>query len=98
MLVLHRARGPGDAAADLSHPALPDGVVWLDLLKATPEETAYVERVTGISLPSFEDLSEIESSSRIYMMNGALYLSTPLVSRADSGEPVTTPLGFVLTA
>src|SRR5205085_2531662 len=25
-------------------------------------------------------------------------LSTPLVSRVDSGEPVTTPLGFVLTS
>jgi magnesium transporter len=97
MLVLHSPNGRSDTVADLSGAALPSAVAWIDLLKADPEEIAFVERVTGLSVPSFDALSEIETSSRIYMMNGALYLSMPMISRAESGEPVSTPLGFVVT-
>jgi magnesium transporter len=48
-------------------------------------------------VPSVEDLSEIESSSRLRSQNGAIYMSAPLVYRADSDQPMTTPMGFVLT-
>jgi magnesium transporter len=48
-------------------------------------------------LPGIADLSEIESSSRLRNRNGAIYLSAPLVYRADSDQPLTTPVGFVLT-
>jgi magnesium transporter len=42
------------------------------------------------------ELSEIESSSRLRVEKDALYLSTPIVFRTESGEPVTTSVGFVL--
>ena len=58
-------------------------------------KTAFVERSTGLSLPSVEDLSEIESSSRLRAQHGALYLSAPLVHRAAADDPHTTPVGFV---
>src|SRR6185312_15237321 len=82
---------------DFASASLAPDVVWLDLLKPEPPEIAFVERTTRLHVPSFEDLREIESSSRLYVENGALYLSTPAVFRADSGEPITTPVGFVLT-
>jgi hypothetical protein len=50
-----------------------------------------------LDVPSIEDLSEIESSSRLRSQNGAIYLSAPLINRADSDQPLTTPVGFVLT-
>jgi magnesium transporter len=56
-----------------------------------------VKRTTGLDVPSIADLSEIESSSRLRNQNGAIYLSAPLVHRADSDQPLTTPVGFVLT-
>ena len=42
-------------------------------------------------------LSEIESSSRLRTRDGALYLSAPLIYSADSDQPTTTPVGFVLS-
>ena len=98
MLVLHSCSAEGGKpAADLTAGSLPPETVWIDLMKAEDDEIRYVERATGLQLPTYESLSEIESSSRLRSEGGALYLSTPLVFRAESGEPRATPVGFVLT-
>jgi magnesium transporter len=83
--------------ADLSATSLPDGIVWIDMMSPTAEETAFVERVTGLEIASRDELSEIETSSRLRAEKGVLYLSMPGVFRRD-GIPITTPLGFVLSA
>jgi magnesium transporter len=71
--------------------------VWIDMLRPEPDEIAFVKRTTGLEVPGIEELSEIESSSRLRSEAGALYLSAPLVYRSDSDQPVSTPAGFVLT-
>jgi magnesium transporter len=58
---------------------------------------AFIRRGTGREVPSIGNLNEIDSSSRQRHQDGAIYLSTPLVYRADSDQPLTTPVGFVLT-
>jgi magnesium transporter len=83
--------------ADLSASKLPDGIVWIDLLSPTPEESAFVQQVTGLDVATRDELSEIETSSRLRSENGVLYLSMPALFRSD-GVPITTPLGFVLSA
>lgn len=85
-----------NVVSELSADSLPPGVVWLDLMQGTPEEVAFIERTTGLHVPSIAELSEIETSSRLRIENHALYLSTPLLLRANTGEPVMTPVGFVL--
>src|SRR6266478_7343267 len=70
---------------------------WLDLLDPTPEERASVERDYGLELPSREELSEVESSSRIAEENGVLFLSIPIVSHAHAIEEEPSPIGFVLS-
>jgi magnesium transporter len=98
MLTLyHSCAAPGERPADLAEATLPANVTWIDLLKPEPDEVAYVKRTTGLEVPSIGDLSEIESSSRLRNRNGAIYLSAPLIYRADSDQPLTTPVGFVLT-
>jgi len=97
MLALHARTGdivPAPARFDAA--ALPADIVWADLLNPSAEETAFVERAAGLRLPSVEELSEIESSSRLRTEDGVLYLSAPLVHRATAGDPQTTPVGFVL--
>jgi magnesium transporter len=97
MLVLHARTGEiRELPADLGTAAMPPGVVWIDAVTPSPDEVAYVERVTGLSLPTYEELSEIESSSRLRTDDGVLYMSAPAVHRAIAGAPQTTPVGFVL--
>src|SRR5947207_10862081 len=73
MLLLHSRTGEiCRAPEDLGGNTLPPDLVWIDLLKPSPEEVAFVERATGLELPNYEALSEIESSSRLRAVNGAL--------------------------
>ncbi len=98
MFALHAHTGEiHGAPADLATAALPQDIAWVDLLRPDASETGFVERATGLHLPTIEEISEIESSSRLRVEDGVLYLSAPLVHRAIAGEPQTTPVGFVLT-
>jgi magnesium transporter len=98
MLFLYQSRAArGERLTDLARASLPANVAWIDLLRPEPDEIAFVERTTGLDVPSIEDLSEIESSSRLRHRDGAIYLSAPLIYRADGDAPKTTPVGFMLT-
>src|SRR6267143_2690415 len=81
-------------AVDLS--ALPENAVWIDLVKPTPEEDHAVERLAGIAVPTREDMQEIEISSRLYIENGARYMTATLMCAADTENPRTTAVTFIL--
>ena len=83
---------------DLSAATLSPEVIWIDMCAPTPEEIAFVERVTKLHVPSRAEISEIEVSSRLNIENDVLFLSTPISYRADGVRPATTPVGFVLSA
>jgi magnesium transporter len=70
---------------------------WFDLFDPTQDERASVERVTGLALPTREQLSEVESSSRVSIDNGVLYLSVPGVIHVDDAEEMPSPVGFILS-
>ena len=75
----------------------PGGAVWVDLVDPTPEEAARVRSATGLRVPTKEQVSEIESTSRLAFEGGAYYLSTPLVTPRGDGQLVLTPVGFVFS-
>jgi magnesium transporter len=85
---------PGDLATSV----LSSDVLWLDLMQPNAQEIAFVERTTGLHVPTPDELSEIESSSRLRTEDGTLYLSAPLVHRAITDQPQSTAVGFVLCA
>ena len=70
------------ASADLA--ALPESAVWIDLVKPTAAEDHAVERLAGIAVPTREDMQEIEISSRLYIENGARYMTATLMCAADT--------------
>jgi magnesium transporter len=70
---------------------------WLDLLDPTEDERAGVESKYGVKLPSREELSEVESSSRVAQENGVLFLSVPFVSHGRGVDEPLSPIGFVLS-
>jgi magnesium transporter len=98
MLMFSDSRGiRGQLKADTERERLPGDIVWIDLLQPEPAEIDFVERITGLEVPSLDELSEIESSSRLRARDGALYLSAPLIYRPEPDQPISTPVGFVLT-
>ena len=75
----------------------PDGAVWLDLHSPTPAENKLVERALGIALPTREEMQEIEVTSRLYVENGARFMTATLMCHSDSDVPRTTPVTFILS-
>lgn len=77
--------------------ALPPDAIWIDLKTPSPGEDKAVEKLVGIEIPTREDMQEIEASSRLYVENGARYMTATLMCAADSSAPRTTPVTFILT-
>src|SRR6201986_2888219 len=82
------------SADDLA--ALPEGAVWIDLVKPTQAEDKAVEKLAGIAVPTREDMQEIEISSRLYIENGARYMTATLMCNSDTDMPKTTAVTFIL--
>jgi magnesium transporter len=97
MISLYHRDGTVRTLSDLDRESLSPEDIWLDLDNPTREEVDFVERTTRLQMPSLEDLSEIEASSRVYVDNGALFMSAPLAHRSDTEQLVAAPIGFVLT-
>jgi len=97
MLAVYVARGAAlerrlvEAAADL-----PEGAVWVDLLSPTAAEDKLVERSLGVAVPTHEEMQEIEVTSRLYVENGARYMTATLICQTETANPRTTPVTFIL--
>lgn len=96
------AVGPSDEAdlPDVYEPVeapAADGRVWIDLVSPDAAALAHARETCGLRIPSREDLSEIESSSRHFVENGALYLSAPIMTASETSEPRLSPVGFIVT-
>ena len=76
---------------------LPGTIIWIDLLNPTEQEKEFVKSRAGVRIPSVDALSEIESSSRLIVERGTIYVSTPVVAQADSADAFLSPLGLILT-
>ena len=96
MLSFHVAGKNGIAvAADAK--TIPSEVNWIDAVRPDVREIAFLERALGIEVPTLETLSEIETSSRLRSAKDWLFLSIPMIHRAEGFMPALTPLGFVLS-
>ena len=69
---------------------------WIDLLSPTVEEDRTVEDFLKISIPTKEDMQEIELSARLYDEDGADYLTMLAVSQVHLDDPVKSPITFIL--
>jgi magnesium transporter len=76
--------------------ALPKNVIWIDLLDPTSEERAFVEHRAKLRLPSEDELSRIEASSRIRVERGVLYLSAPVLAAGNTPDAHLSPAGFII--
>ncbi|HXH00197.1 MAG TPA: magnesium transporter CorA family protein [Sphingomicrobium sp.] len=77
--------------------AVPKGAIWVDLLEPTKAEEALAEKFIGTNIPTREELSEIEPSSRLYQKNGAAFMTMSVLHGIADGHPGSDPVGFILT-
>jgi len=98
MLSVHIPRGTSlvRQVVDEAGP-IPDGAVWFDLMTPTQAEDKLLERTLGIAVPTREEMQEIEVSSRLYVENGARYMTATLMCQSDTASPKTTAVTFILT-
>jgi len=96
MLFAYTLRGNSLERATVSGGALPDGAPWFDLVTPTPDEEKLVEGKLGLEVPTREEMAEIEPSSRLYIENGVRYMTATLVYNAETDNPKTTVVTFIL--
>jgi magnesium transporter len=70
--------------------------VWIDLVSPTQQEEHAVQEALGLEIPTREEMSEIESSSRLYREGDTLFLTANFLYGVDSAELGSTPITFVL--
>jgi magnesium transporter len=82
-----------DSAAIWSAPTEP---VWIDLVSPSRQEDADVEKLTGVQIPTRDEMEEIEASSRIYQEHGAHYMTAIVLHQEDAPQvPTVTSRRFL---
>src|SRR5262245_34252875 len=76
---------------------LPENAVWVDMVTPSVQEDRVVEQLLGIAVPTREEMQEIEVSSRLYLENGARYMTATLMCQSDTPAPKTTAVTFILS-
>ena len=69
---------------------------WIDLYRPLPEQVAQTNAL-GVEIPTLEDMSEIEISSRLFLDGGNAYMTAVLPGLTPDGDPISGPVTFILT-
>jgi magnesium transporter len=97
MLAAYSPRGTSlDRVEVKSESDIPEKAVWFDLVHPNLAEDKTVERILGIAIPTREEMQEIEVTSRLYVENGARYMTATLMCQSDTANPKTTAVTFIL--
>ncbi len=70
--------------------------VWLDVVEPTPEERSKVEAAYGLTLPTPEEVREIEPSDRLYAKGQARFMTATILVHADAPLPQRGSMTFIL--
>jgi magnesium transporter len=73
------------------------GSSWIDLIDPTDAGKADFETAFGLRVPTREELSEIETTSRLRSEQVALYMSVPLIVTSPDGAWMIAPTGLILS-
>ncbi len=99
MLSVYIPRGASLERTAVEPGAAPsEDAVWIDLVMPTVQEDKLTEKFLGIAVPTREEMQEIEVSSRLYVENGARYMTATLMCQSDTATPKTTAVTFILSS
>lgn len=75
-----------------------DTVVWVDLLRPSPEEERATEAWLGVGIPTREEMEEIEISSRLYVAeDNRFFMTATLPAQTEGDRPEMAPVSFILS-
>ncbi|MBR4107483.1 MAG: magnesium transporter CorA family protein [Akkermansia sp.] len=72
------------------------GVFWIDLLTPDAEELRYAESLCAIEMPTKDEMREIEATSRLYCEDGGRFMTTTVLSRVETDDPIIAEITFIL--
>jgi magnesium transporter len=72
-----------------------DEALWIDLYRPLPEQAEAVAAL-GVTVPTLEDMEEIEISNRLYREGGIDYLTVVLPGLSTTKTPMSGPVTFIL--
>ncbi|GLK73840.1 magnesium transporter CorA family protein [Ancylobacter dichloromethanicus] len=75
---------------------IPPDAVWVDLFRPGEGEDRTIEAALGISVPTREEMVEIEPSSRLRVENGARYMTGAIVCNSEGERPALAEISFIL--
>lgn len=93
--MLYAYRTSAGRLTRIAEPAPLTEAVWIDLFRPGPDEVASVEAL-GISVPTIEEMEEIEISSRLYREEGVDYMTVVLPGLSAEAMPVLAPVTFIV--
>lgn len=97
MLRIYAREADHLAVQDASVPAPETQVpVWFDLVNPVHSESLIVESQLAISLPTRDEMEEIELSARLYQEDGSDFMTITALANLDGDDPRKTPITFVL--
>lgn len=71
-------------------------VFWIDLLTPSAEELRYAESLCAIEMPTKDEMREIEATSRLYCEDGGRFMTTSVLSRVETDDPIIAEITFIL--
>jgi magnesium transporter len=99
MLQVYARKADRFSLRDVSNPAIEQAIspaLWYDLLNPTPTEVKDVEAALHITIPTREEMEDIELSARLYQEDGAEFMTMTALTNLDTDEPAKMPVTFVL--
>lgn len=97
MLIAYVFSDGGLKASPVAGGPIPPEAVWLDLISPTEADDTATEAFAGISVPTREEMGEIEQSSRLYIDGEARYMTASLLCGADTPTPVMLAVTFIVS-
>ena len=76
--------------------ALAPDLVWIDLVEPTREEDLQIEAYLGITVPTREEMKDIEPSNLLYNEDGARFMTARLFSQSESEAAKLASVTFIL--
>ncbi len=73
-------------------------IFWIDLLTPDAAELRFAEELCAIEMPTKDEMREIEATSRLYCEDGGRFMTTTVLSRVETDEPMIAEITFILKA